>query len=147
MKMGQQTASQYYFPQQQALAQLSGVGGDAAGRALAAQAMIGGNAAQNEIGTSMLKDLMGGFGVQTPQQQMINALTGTGGKTLMDVLRNINTGSDDYAGGQNFADWFSGASQSNPVDNFWQASGSSPTALDDYTNQLFTPYDLTWSNP
>lgn len=89
MKMGQDTASKYYFPQQQALANLAGVQGDSGVRAMGAQSIVNGNTAQNEMQTSMLKDLMGGFGVKSPQQQLIDAMlgkTGGGGSAVNPIL-------------------------------------------------------------
>lgn len=88
MNQGQKTASQYYFPQQQALASLSGVQGDSAQRTLGAGSLIQGQTAQNEMQTGMLKELMKGFGVATPQDQLLAAMTGklTGGASGSNPL-------------------------------------------------------------
>ena len=79
MKQGQQTAAQYYFPQQQALAGLSGIGNDSGNRALGAESLISGNNAQMALKNNMLSDLMSGFGAKTQQQKMIDALIGNNG--------------------------------------------------------------------
>lgn len=92
MKVGQDTASKYYFPQQQALAGLSNVAGDSGQRTLGAQSLIAGQGAQNQLSTSMLNDLMSGVGVKTPQQQMIDALTGKGGASGTSGIDTIVNG-------------------------------------------------------
>jgi hypothetical protein len=99
MKMGQKTASQYYFPQQQALAQLSGVPGDQAARALAAQAGIAGNNANMGLNGQMLDSLLQGAGVQSPQQQMLNALLGKGSTGGTSPLSSILSGVKGLFGG------------------------------------------------
>jgi hypothetical protein len=98
MKVGQDTASKYYFPQQQNLAQLANVQGDSAQRTLGAGSLIEGQNKQTEMSNSMLKDAMAGFGVESPEQQLINSLLGksSGGvggtsvKGVSDWLKSLN---------------------------------------------------------
>ena len=126
-KFGQQTASQYYFPQANLLTSLSGVPGDQSARALGAQAVIGGQSAQNQLSTQMLSDLMGGFGAQTPQQQLISALLGNNGSGSSSGSSPIGT-------------------IANTVKNWFNSPNTNTT---DYSNSSTSPVfdnNLSWSN-
>lgn len=81
MKVGQDTASKYYFPQQQALASLSGVTGDTGARAVGANALLEGNQATNAMNGRMLGSLMKGAGVMSPQEKLLRQIYGLGGNT------------------------------------------------------------------
>jgi len=143
MKMGQSTASQYYFPQQQALASLSGVQGDSAQRTLGAGSLIQGQTAQNEMQTGMLKELMKGFGVQTPQDQLLAAMTGrsggdaTGSNPLLAAIQKA------FGGGSTGGDWnFDPNGANTAYDGTWQ-SGLFDTSSPDY--QTWDDYGTNWT--
>lgn len=147
MKVGQDTASRYYFPQQQALAGLSGVTGDSATRALGADSLLGAQSAQNKQQTQMLGDLMGGFGVKSPEQQLLDAymkrLGGNGGGETSGadtIINGVKSGYDWLTGG-NTGNYSEGSS-SMPYIDPWAADASASGT--DWSQYLTTP-DYTQS--
>lgn len=109
MSAGQKTAANYYFPQQQALASLSGITGDSGQRALGAQSLIAGNNANVSQNRAMLSDLFSGLGVANQQQQMIDAISGRNGgqggqgggliNNAVGAVKNWFGGSSDWTPG------------------------------------------------
>ena len=154
MKVGQDSAAKYYFPQQQALAGLSGIQGDSGQRAIGARTLLEGSAANQEMKMSRLKDLLGGFGAKTPTQQLLESMygggTGGGGGSLLGqaagAVKNWFGGSSDWAPGdyQGFnnsidpgmANWDNQVSSWGGGSDWWNNGGSSLTAPTDYSSGI-----------
>ena len=126
MKKGQETAAQYYFPQQQALAGLSGISNDSGNRALGAESLISGNNAKIGLKNSMLSDLMSGFGAKTQQEKMLDAMIGSsGGTSLLGQAANAVKGW--FGGGYSPGDYSGFNSSVNPGMSSWDSYLSTPS--------------------
>ena len=129
MKQGQQTAAQYYFPQQQALAGLSGISNDSGNRALGAESLISGNNAKIGLKNNMLSDLMSGFGAKTQQERIIDALIGNnGGNNGTSLLGQAANAVKGWFGGESGGPMPStGEPFFNPAMSSWDSYLSTPS--------------------
>lgn len=145
-KLGMQSAAQYYYPQAQMLSSLSGVTGDQAARALAAQGVLGAEGSRQAGQSAMLNELMKGIGYKSPEEQMAQTIFGGGqgglGGTTLGTI------------GNTLKDWFSSSTPSNydfssPVftDNLsWENLTSGPSAGVDYSNYMGDLSPIDYSN-
>lgn len=126
MKVGQDNAAKYYFPQQQALASLSGIQGDTASRAYGADTLLSGNQANIVEKRKMLQDLMNGFGAnrgmfgQNGGQGGIGSLLGQGANAVKN--------------------WFGGSSSWTPGD-YQGFNNSIDPSMSNWDNQI-----SSWGN-